>query len=125
MARLEKTLYERLGGYDAIAAFMKDYISRIRADPQFARFGTGRGTDKKNRDTQLNIDYMCKLAGGTNYYMGRDMKTAHGGLRITEAEWAANMKYMAEALDRYKIPARERGEVLALVDHMRQDIVEK
>jgi hemoglobin len=125
MAHPERTLYERLGGYDVIAGFMKDYIARIRADPQFGRFGSGRGIDKKNRDTQLNIDYMCKLAGGTNYYMGRDMKTAHGGLGITEAEWGANMKYMAEALDKHKIPAAERAEVLALMDHLKRDIVEK
>jgi hemoglobin len=125
MAHPETTLYERLGGYDVIAAFVKDYITRIRADPNFARFGTGRGVDKKNRDTQLNIDYMCKLAGGTNYYMGRDMKTVHAGLGITEAEWAANVKYMAEALDKHKIPAREKADVLALMDHMKRDIVEK
>jgi hemoglobin len=126
-ARLSKpkSLYERLGGYDVIAAFVTDYIMRIRADPKFARFGYGRGADKKMRDMQLNIDYMCKVAGGSNYYMGRDMKTTHAGLGVTEDEWKENMKYMAEALDKYKIPKREKEEVLALVEHMRRDIVEK
>jgi hemoglobin len=64
----EKSLYVRLGGYDAIAAFMTDYIMRIRADPDFARFSTSRGADKKRRDLQLNIDYMCKITGGSHYY---------------------------------------------------------
>ncbi len=121
----EKSLYERLGGYDAIAAFVTDYIARVRADPNFSRFGTSRGTDKKNRDVQLNIDYMCKITGGSHYYMGRDMKTTHAGLGITQAEWEANMRYMAEALDRYKVPQREREEVLARVVHMKEDIVER
>ena len=121
----EKSLYERLGGYDAIAAFVADYIMRIRADPNFSRFGTSRGTDKKKRDLQLNIDYMCKISGGSNYYMGRDMKTTHAGLGITQAEWEANMRYMAEALDKYRVPEKERGEVLALVTHMKPEIVEK
>ncbi|MDE1853192.1 MAG: group 1 truncated hemoglobin [Thaumarchaeota archaeon] len=125
MTRTEKSLYDRLGGYDVIAAFMTDYISRIRADPQFARFGGGRGNDKKKKDVQLNIDYMCKVTGGTNYYMGRDMKTTHGGLAITGAEWKANMRYMEEALDKYAIPEREKQEVLTLVEEMRRDIVEK
>ncbi len=120
-----KSLYERLGGYDVIAGFMTDYINRIRADPQFARFGGGRGSDKKKRDLQLNIDYVCKVTGGSNYYMGRDMKTSHAGLGVTEAEWTANMKCMAEALDKYRIPRREKDEVLALVNHMKRDIVEK
>ncbi len=83
----EKSLYERLGGYDAIAAFVTDYINRIRADPQFTRLSTSRGTDKKRRDLQLNIDYICKITGGSNYYyMGRDMKTTHAGLGINMAE---------------------------------------
>jgi hemoglobin len=121
----EKSLYERLGGYDVIAAFVTDYINRIRADPQFARFGTSRGADKKKRDLQLNIDYMCKVTGGTNYYLGRDMETTHAGLGITEKEWEANMRYMTEALERYDIPSREKKEVLAIVENMRWDVVEK
>ena len=120
-----KTLYERLGGYDVIAGFMTDYVSRIRADPKFARFSGGRGTDKKKRDLQLNIDYMCKVTGGSIYYMGRDMKTSHAGLGINGDEWKANMKYMTEALDKFKIPRREKEEVLAIVEGMKRDIVEK
>jgi len=120
----EKSLYERLGGYDVIAAFMTDYVNLTRGDPKFARFASGRGTDKKKRDLQLNIDYMCKVAGSSHYYMGRDMKTTHGGLKITEDEWKANVRHMAEALDKHKIPERERREVLALLEHMKQDIVE-
>jgi hemoglobin len=108
-----------------ISAFVTDYISMIRADPQFSRFGTGRGIDKKKRDTQLNIDYVCHITGGSNYYMGRDMKTTHAGLGITSSEWRANMKYIADALDKNKLPAREKGEVLELFEKMRQDIVEK
>jgi len=125
LTRPEKSLYERLGGYDVIAAFVTDYVNRIRADPRFARFGTGRGNDKKKRDLQLNIDYMCKVTGGTNYYLGRDMKTTHVGLSITETEWQANMRYMTEALERYEVPLKEKEEVLAIVENMKRDIVEK
>ena len=58
------------------------------------------------------------------YYIGRDLKTLHSGLNITEDEWKANMKYMAEALDAHKIPKRERQEVLTLVEGMKREIVE-
>jgi hemoglobin len=124
MSNSERSLYERLGGYDVIAKFMTDYVARIRADSRFARFGGGRGTDKKMRDVQLNIDYMCKVTGGPMYYLGRDLRTSHAGLNITEEEWKANMKYMAEALDGEKIPPKERAEVLALVEAMKHEIVE-
>lgn len=114
------TFYHRLGGY----AIMTDYVNRIRADPRFTRFGGGRSTDKKMRDLQLNIDYMCKVTGGPMYYLGRDLKTSHSGLNITAEEWGANMQYMAEALDACKIPQRERGEILALVEDMKREIAE-
>lgn len=104
---------------------MTDYINRIRADSQFARYGSSRGTDKKSRDLQLNIDYMCQVTGGSNYYLGRDMKTTHAGLNISEGEWKASTRYMAEALDKYKVPPREKEEVLALVEKMKRDIVNK
>jgi hemoglobin len=125
MPKSEKSLYARLGGYDVIAEFVTDYINRIRADPHFARYGSSRGADKKSRDLQLNIDYMCKITGGSNYYLGRDMKTTHAGLNITEDEWKASTRYMAEALDKYRVPREEKEEVLALVERMKQDIVEK
>ena len=125
MSKSGESLYARLGGYDKIAEFVTDYISRIRADPRFARYGSSRGTDKKSRDLQLNIDYMCRCTGGSNYYLGRDMKTTHAGLGITEDEWDASTRYMAEALDKYGVPRREKQEVLALVEQMKQNIVER
>lgn len=100
-------------------------MNRIRGDPQFSRFAGGRGTDKKKRDLQLNIDYMCKVTGSSNYYFGRDLKTSHIGLGITETEWESNLRYMSEALDHYKIPSKEREEVIDIVKKMKQDIVEK
>ncbi len=77
------------------------------------------------RDLQLNIDYMCKVTGGPMYYLGRDLKTSHSGLNVTEDEWQLNVRYMVEALDEYKIPQKEKEEVLALVEDMRRDIVER
>jgi hemoglobin len=122
--KTEKSLYERLGGYDAIAAIVNDYIRAMRADPQFSRFSGGRGTDKKNRDLQLNIDILCSLTGGPCYYMGRDMKTSHAGLVITESEWDAQMKYIASALDKFKVPQKEKEEVLTIIENLKRDIVE-
>ena len=125
MKKSDRTLYSRLGGYDGIAAIVTDYIGAVRADPKFGRFAAGRGTDKKMRDFQLNIDYFCMLAGGLNYYMGRDMKTAHVGLGINEREWEMNMEHLAQALDKHKVPRRERGEVISLFQSLKKEIVEK
>jgi hemoglobin len=119
-----KTLYERLGRYDAISTIADAYLKGIRADPQFARF-TGRGADSLRRARQLLKDQLCAMTGGPCVYVGRDMKTAHGGLAITDAEWAANMKYMAAALEESHVSPSDKREFLALVESLRPAIVEK
>ena len=121
----QKTLYERLGGYDAISAFVTDYIGFMRADPQFDKYASSRGKDKRMRDLQLTIDYMCKISGGKHYYMGRDMKTTHVGLGINASEWKQNIQYLAKALDKNNVPKKEKEELIGLVGKMRPDIVEK
>ena len=118
------SLYERIGRYDAISAIADEYLKGVRADPAFARF-PGRGADSLRRAKQLLKDQLCALSGGPCVYIGRDMKTTHGGLGITAAEWAVNMKYMSAALDKVKVQAKEKTEFLALVDALKPEIVEK
>lgn len=73
---MSKTLYERLGGYDAISAIANDLLPRLQADAQLARFWQNRGDDGVKREKQLLIDFLCSCAGGTMYYTERDMKTS-------------------------------------------------
>ena len=119
-----KTLYERLGGYDAIAVIVDEFLCRLRADPMFARFGGGRSRDSTQRGRELLVSQMCELSGGPCVYMGRDMKTSHGGLGITTAEWEATLRHTADALDYLKVPAKEKEEFIALFERYRGDIVE-
>src|SRR5690348_18344435 len=88
-----KSLYERLGGYDAIAAIIDEFLRRMRADPMFARFAGGRSLDSVRRGRELLVGQMCALSGGPCVYTGRDMKTSHGGLGITTAEWEASIRH--------------------------------
>lgn len=72
-----KSLYERLGGYDAISAVVNDLLPRLQTDPQLGRFWQHRGEDGMKREKQLLVDFLCASAGGPLYYTGRDMKVAH------------------------------------------------
>jgi hemoglobin len=121
----EETLYRRLGGYDVIAAVLDEFLSRFRSDPRFARFGGGRSLDSRQRARQLLVDQICSLAGGPCVYIGRDMKTAHVGLGITEAEWQANMQHASAALEKYGVALREKEEFLAIFEQYKNNIVEK
>src|SRR5215467_5306512 len=89
----EQTLYHRLGGYDAIAAVIDEFLSRFGSDPRLARFGGGRSLDSRQRTRQLIVEQVCSLAGGPCAYTGRDMKTSHAGLGITRAEWQATLQH--------------------------------
>lgn len=121
----KKSLYTRLGGYDAIALVVDDFIVRLATDKRFERFFAGFSNDSKQRLRQHILDQFCKAAGGPCVYLGRDMKTTHGGLGITEADWEAAAKHLVAAMDKYKVPQAEKDELMAFVATQKKDIVEK
>jgi hemoglobin len=121
----EKSLYERLGGYDAIAAVTDDFLGRLVADPQLQRFFVGFSTDSKQRIRQHTVDFLCKATGGPCVYHGRDMKTSHAGIGITQADWDISVKHLHATLDKFKVQGREREEVLKAIAATHGDIVEK
>ena len=120
----QKTLYERLGGYDAISAVASDLLPRLQADPQLARFWQHRSQDGLNREKQLLIDFLCSGAGGPLYYTGRDMKTSHKGMRISESDWSAFLGHLNATLQAFQVPQAERDEVVAFVQSTKKDMVE-
>ena len=121
----QKSLYERVGGYDALAAVVDDFVGRLVADKQFEKFFAGHSIDSKKRIRQHILDQFCAATGGPCVYTGRDMKTTHAGLGITEADWNAAAKHLTESLDKFKVPEKEKNELLAFVTSLKKDIVEK
>lgn len=124
-AQGEKSLYQRVGGYDALALVVDDFIGRLVSDKQFDKFFAGFSVDSKKRIRQHILDQFCAATGGPCVYMGRDMKTTHGGLGITEADWNAAVKHLTASIDKFKVPQKEKDELLAFVATLKKDIVEK
>ncbi len=119
------SLYTRLGGYDAIAAVSDDFIARLAADKQLARFLVGMSDNSKARLRQLVVDQLCQATGGPCIYIGRDMKTSHKGLGITGSDWDLTVKALIASLDKFKVPQKEKDELLAIASSLKADIVEK
>ena len=119
-----KTLYERLGGYDAISAVANDLLRRLQGDSRLARFWQHRGEDGVKREKQFLIDFLCSSAGGPPYYTGRDMKTSHKGMKISESDWSAFLGHLNATLEAFQVPQAEREEVVAFVQSTKPDIVE-
>jgi hemoglobin len=120
----EATLYQRLGGYDAIAAVCADLLPRLQADSQLGRFWQNRGEDGLKREYQLLVDFICNAAGGPMYYTGRDMVLSHKGMRISSSDWDIFMRNLDLTLDKFALPAAERADVVAFIESTRADMVE-
>ena len=119
-----KTLYERLGGCDAIAAVADDLVARFNKDPQLGRFWAHRGEDGVKRENQHLIDFLCERAGGPIYYRGREMLLAHRGMKISESDWNVFLGHAAATLAKFNVPDSEQRDVVAFVQRLKNDIVE-
>ena len=124
MSSAQKTLYERLGGYDAIAAVLADLLGRLRGDPQLGRFWANRSTDSLKRELQLLTEFFCSKAGGPVYYLGHDVRTVHHGMQITESDWEIFLRNAAVTLKKFEVPETEQRELTAIAENFKKDIVE-
>jgi hemoglobin len=121
----DPSLYQRLGGYDAIAAATDDLLARLQGDPRIKDFWKGASTDNRRKARQLIVDYMVEAAGGPAFYVGRDMKKAHAGMRISDVDWTIFMEHSAATLAHFEVPPREREDVLGFFSSLKGDVVEE
>lgn len=120
------SLHDRLGGKAAIDAVVEDFVGRLAADPRI------KNEKVKARLAVISVpnlkmhlaNQICAGAGGPCKYTGRDMKSAHAGLAITSAEFGFVVDDLVATLNKFKVPEKEKGEVLRLLGPMKKDIVE-
>jgi hemoglobin len=124
-ATQQPSLYKRLGGYDGVAAVTDDFLGRLATDKQLSRFFVGHSQDSLKKIRQHIVDLLCVSTGGPCVYMGRDMKTTHAGMGVTEADWNAMVKDLVATLDKFNVPKQEREELFAAVAPLKAQIVEK
>lgn len=119
-----KSLYDRLGGYDAITAVCNDLMLRLMSDVQLGRFWEHRGDDGLAREKQLLIDFLCAAAGGPLYYRGRGMKLTHVGMGLSDSDWERFIDHLNATLEKFNVPDEGMQDVLAFVESTRADMVE-
>ena len=96
----------------------------LSANPQLGKYFAGTTTETKEEMRQLAVDQFCAVTGGPCVYLGRIMKLTNAGITINEPEWRAAVKELAASLDKFKVPPKERGEVLATVTRLKGDVME-
>jgi hemoglobin len=116
-----ESLYERLGGRDAITAVVDDFVARCAADGRIN--GKFARTDIPRLKAGL-VDQVSEAAGGPFTYSGRDMRTTHDGMAVTGGEFDALVADLVATLDQLGVGEAEKGELLGALAPMRADIVE-
>jgi len=115
-----KSLYDRLGGKDAITVVIDDFVTNVAADKRInARFAKTNIPHLK----QMLVEQVCQATGGPCTYTGKSMKDAHKGMKITEAEFNALVEDLAMSLDKHNVAVADKSELLTALGGMKGDIV--
>ena len=112
MPMQQKSLYDRLGGQPAITAVVDDFVGNVAADARINRFFARTDIPRLKR---LLVEQICQGTGGPCTYTGRDMKTTHAGMGITDAQFNALVEDLVKSLDKFKVPEKEKGELLGIL----------
>jgi hemoglobin len=116
----QKSLYERLGGQGAIVAVVDDFVGNVAADNRINKFFAKTDIPRLKR---LLVEQICAGTGGPCTYTGRDMKSAHTGMGINDAQFNALVEDLVKTLDKFKVPEKEKGELLGVLGPMKPSIV--
>jgi len=122
-----KTLYDRLGGKDAISAVVDQFVGHVAADKRINGFFAKTASDPERLKTfKMNlVNQICEASGGPCKYTGKDMKSAHMGMGISGSEFDALVEDLVGALDKFTVGAHEKDQLLGALGPMKSDIVEK
>jgi len=120
MGEKKAPLYERLGGRPAIQAVVDEFIGNVAADARINKHFAGANIGKLKSNL---VDQICEAAGGPCKYTGQNMKSAHAGMKITDAEFDALVEDLGKSLDKLKVQEGEKTELLTALGGMRKDVV--
>ena len=116
----DQSLYTRLGGKPAITAVVDDFIGNVAADSRI----NGRFANANIPHLKMElVDQICAASGGPCTYTGKDMMTAHRGMNIRGPEFDALVEDLVKTLDKFKVPAKEKGELLGALGPLKPAIV--
>ncbi|HTJ45923.1 MAG TPA: group 1 truncated hemoglobin [Kofleriaceae bacterium] len=122
-----KSLYDRLGGKDAITVVVDDFVTNVAGDARINKFFTAAAGDpnEMNHFKEMLVDQICNATGGPCEYKGKSMPEAHKGMGITHEDFTALVEDLKKSLDAHDVPAQEQSELLGALGPLEPDIVGK
>jgi hemoglobin len=117
---MHKSLYERLGGMDAIRAVVDDFVGNVAADRRINKFFANADITRLKGNL---VNQICQGTGGPCVYTGRSMRETHAGMGVRSRDFNALVGDLGKTLKKFKVPAREQKELVAILAPMKKDIV--
>lgn len=125
-ATTQPTLYERVGGINNVAVLIDDVIERSYVDPVLHANPKIAEAHKRFPKPVYKFNataLACQVMGGPQKYTGRTIKEAHQHLNITEKEWNALIKIFRDSMNDFKVPQKEQGEIIGIIESTKGDVV--
>ena len=116
----KKSLYERLGGYNAIVAVVDDFVGNVAADKRINKFFAKANIGRLKARL---VEQICQGTGGPCIYTGASMKAAHAGMGVRSKDFDALVQDLGKTLNKFKVPKKEQKELVAILGPMKKDIV--
>jgi hemoglobin len=117
---MQKSLYDRLGGKGAITAVVDDFVGNVAADKRINGYFAHANVPHLKAEL---VDQICAATGGPCTYTGKDMKTAHKGMGIADADFNALVEDLVKSLNKFNVPAKEQSELLGILGPLKPQIV--
>ncbi|HAQ06035.1 MAG TPA: group 1 truncated hemoglobin [Bacillus bacterium] len=117
-----ETLFERLGGQEAISKVVDVFYEKVLADDTVNPFFKETDMDKQRRHQSLFISWAL---GGPNQYSGRSMEIAHKGMNLSDEHFQAIATHLAASLREFNVSDQDINEVLEKLSSMKEEILHK
>ena len=122
----EQSLYDRLGGVNAISTVVDRFSDEIVKNP---KLNVNPALKEWNQEGKLpglkfmRTLWLCEVTGGPFKYTGKPMGEAHEDLHITADEFDEVGAEIANSLDHFDVPDREKQEVLAAIVARKAEVI--
>lgn len=116
------SLYERLGGEQKLRKIVNDILDKNFNNPQIAHHF--RNTDM-NKLKQVVFEFFSMGTGGPHTYTGRDMRSSHESLGISESDFSIGNDDVLKALQENGVAKAEIDEVIGILDSLKGDVLGK
>lgn len=125
VAEKPKSLFDRMGGLEAMQLIVDDFFARASVDPKLKTLFAKTTGPRLESFKKAMVDYLCEKTGGSCTYGGKSMKDAHKDLRISDDQWSLFIAHLSYALDANKVTENEKSDLFALLAPLKEEVVTK